>query len=120
MQGCRLTGLKVAHSCPALSHLFFADDTLIFCRANKEGAGEVMQILKQYGEASGQIVNMEKSSVFFGKNTDEGRKQEILGILGGMKLVKQSRYLGLPMVIGRSKRQVFSYIKEKVVSRLGR
>ena len=77
MQGNRLTGLKVAHSCPALSHLFFADDTLIFCRANKEEAGEVMQILKQYGEASGQIVNMEKSSVFFGKNTDEDRRDEI-------------------------------------------
>lgn len=36
-----------------------------------------------------------------------------------MKYVKQSRYLGLPLVIGRSKRQVFNYIKERVISRMG-
>ena len=35
-----------------------------------------------------------------------------------MKEVKQSKYLGLPMVIGRTKRQVFSYIKERVIKRL--
>ena len=38
----RLTGLKVAPLGLALPHLFFADDTLIFCRANNEEAGEVM------------------------------------------------------------------------------
>nr|XP_027122107.1 uncharacterized protein LOC113739060 [Coffea arabica] len=45
-------------------------------------------------------------------------KVEILRILGGMQQVRQSKYLGLPMVIGRSKRQVFNYIKEKVLRRL--
>ena len=40
-------------------------------------------------------------------------------MLGGMKLVKQRKYLGLSNVIGRSKRQVFNYIKEKVISRMG-
>ena len=39
-------------------------------------------------------------------------------MLGGMKEVKQSKYLGLPMVIGRTKKQVFSYIKERVIKRL--
>lgn len=59
MQEHSLTGLKAAHSCPALSHLFFADDTLIFCRANQEEVGKAMQILRLYGEASGQIINTE-------------------------------------------------------------
>ena len=30
MQEQRLTGFRVARACPALSHIFFADDTLIF------------------------------------------------------------------------------------------
>ena len=30
----------------------------------------------------------------------------------------QSKYLGLPMVIGRSKRQVFNYIKERVMGKI--
>ena len=63
-----------------------------------------MKILETYGEASRQIINAEKSSKFFSKNTDERRKDEILSTLDGMKLAKQSKYLGLPMVIGRSKK----------------
>ena len=56
--------------------------------------------------------------MFFSKNTEESNKAEILRILGGMKQVDQSKYLGLPMVIGRSKRQVFNYIKEKVMGKI--
>ncbi|XP_027083758.2 uncharacterized mitochondrial protein AtMg00310-like [Coffea arabica] len=35
-----------------------------------------------------------------------------------MKQVDQSRHLGLPMVIGKSKRQVFNYIKVRVLEKL--
>ena len=114
-----ISGLKIAKHSPALSHLFFADDTLIFCKANKEEAAKVMKLLELYGKASGQIINAEKSSVFFSKNTKEGEKAEILDTLGGMMEAKQSKYLGLPLVIGRPKKQVFSYIKERVIRRMG-
>ena len=39
-------------------------------------------------------------------------------MLDGIKEVKQSRYLGLSMVIERIKKQVFTYIKERVVKKL--
>ncbi|XP_071916268.1 uncharacterized protein [Coffea arabica] len=64
------------------------DDTLIFCIANKEEGEKVMQLLKRYGDASGQVINAEKSSVFFSKNTRKERKAKILDILGGMKEAK--------------------------------
>ena len=80
-----ISGLKIAKQSPALSHLLFADDTLVFCRANKEEAVHVMNLLQLYGEASGQAINAEKSSVFFSKNTGNSVKGEVLSILGGMK-----------------------------------
>ena len=67
MQCQGISGLKIAKECPAISHLFFADDTLIFCKATKEEEQQVMQILKIYESASGQMINADKSSVFLGK-----------------------------------------------------
>ena len=37
-----------------LTHLLFADDSLIFCRATLEECNKVMDLLKVYEEASGQ------------------------------------------------------------------
>lgn len=74
-----------------------------------------MEILKQYGQASRQLINTEKSSIFFSKNVAEKEWKEVLEELKGMNDVKQSKYLGLPLVIGRSKSQVFDFIKTKVV-----
>ena len=48
----------------------------------------MMQILKVYEDASGQVINADKSFVFFNKNTEEERKEEILNILGGMRAVR--------------------------------
>ena len=39
---------------PKLTHLLFADDSLIFCRATIEEHDNVLEILKEYEEPSGQ------------------------------------------------------------------
>ncbi|XP_071926833.1 uncharacterized protein [Coffea arabica] len=93
-------------------------NTLVFYKATNEEEQQVMQTIKVYEEASGQMINAEKSCVFFSKNIEEITKTEILRTLDGMKDVKQSKYLGLPMAIGRPKKQIFSYIKDKAVNRL--
>ena len=49
----RLTGMKIAQGAHSLSHLFFADDSLIFCKASVEEAGQLRRILDVYERASG-------------------------------------------------------------------
>ncbi|XP_027067692.1 uncharacterized mitochondrial protein AtMg01250-like [Coffea arabica] len=49
----RLTGMKISRHGPSITHLFFADDSLIFCKADKTQAEAVMGILKTYGRGSG-------------------------------------------------------------------
>ena len=75
-------------------------------------------MLEIYGKALRQLINMEKSSVFFNKNVKEKQKEKVLKELKGMKQIKQSRYFGLPIVISRSKQQVFNFIREKIMNRL--
>ncbi|KAL3534937.1 hypothetical protein ACH5RR_003398 [Cinchona calisaya] len=77
-----------------------------------------MKILDCYGRASGQMVNTNKCSVFFSKNTSSDQVKKVMDQLGDMKVVKQSKCLGLPIVMRRSKCQILSYIKDKVDRRM--
>ncbi|CAA7051623.1 unnamed protein product [Microthlaspi erraticum] len=78
----RITGLKVARASPAVSHLLFADDSLFFCRATGEESRVLLQILKEYEVASGQQINLGKSSVQFGHTVDPDVRREVHQTLG--------------------------------------
>ena len=42
----------------------------------------------------------------------------MIGILGPMQDTRPNKYLGLPPIIGRSKREVFAEVKERVGKKL--
>lgn len=65
----RLKGVSIWRREPKISHLFFADDSIIFGRATETKGLEIMRILKVYESFSGQQLNKEKTSLFFSKNT---------------------------------------------------
>ncbi|GAA0160329.1 hypothetical protein LIER_16910 [Lithospermum erythrorhizon] len=77
-----------------------------------------MGILSEYEEASGQRINRDKCSVSFDKCTREDRRRELLSILGMSEVADQGKYLGLPSQIGRTKREVFKFLVEKVDARI--
>ncbi|KAK9991789.1 hypothetical protein SO802_026774 [Lithocarpus litseifolius] len=112
------THLRATRRGPKLTHLLFADDSLLFCRANMEECGKVMEILNMYKEASRQKVNRGKTSLFFSKNTSTDLKHEIKVALGVPKIKKYERYLGLSSFVGKGKKASLSYIKERVWRKL--
>ncbi|KAK9989340.1 hypothetical protein SO802_029579 [Lithocarpus litseifolius] len=114
----RLNGISICRGCPYITHLFFVDDSFLFCRADSQECYKLVEILEHYEVASGQKINADKSSVFFSQNTTSGKRGEVLSILGPMQDSRHGKYLGLPSVIGKSKIQVFTEIKEKVAKKL--
>lgn len=100
-------GVRICRTAPSLSHLFFADDTLIFARATDMESGTIRGILDTYGHASGQLINYVKSAVFFSANTPAGVRNSICTKLGIRRDAALGNYLGLPADIDRSKRSVF-------------
>ena len=64
----RLHGVALCRSAPSITNLLFADDSLIFCQANKDEVQLVFDTLQLYAEASGQCINLEKSSTYFSSN----------------------------------------------------
>ncbi|XP_058784057.1 uncharacterized protein LOC131658822 [Vicia villosa] len=107
-------GIKVARHAPTISHLFFADDNLLFSRANEFEAARILGILHRYQNASGQLVNVEKSEVSFSGNVSAASKEAIRSFLGFKSVNSHTKYLGLPVVFGRSKKDVFSLVVERV------
>ena len=52
-ESSNLSGLKVAPTAPLVNHLLFADDSLLFFKANSVGANEVYHALNTYCQAAG-------------------------------------------------------------------
>jgi hypothetical protein len=111
-------GLKIARQAPQISHLFFADDSLLFTRANQKEAEFIMEILSTYQKASRQMVNLDKSEVSFSRNMLNEEKEMICNKMGVKTVDTHSRYLGLPVVFGRSKKVVFSLVQDRVWKKL--
>ncbi|KAK9287662.1 hypothetical protein L1049_016099 [Liquidambar formosana] len=71
-----------------------------------------------YGAALGQQTNMEKSSIFFSKNTSLAQQDVDRNAIGISSTEHHGKYLGLPTLISKSKKVIFNYIKERVWKRL--
>ncbi|KAL0317572.1 UNVERIFIED_CONTAM: hypothetical protein Sangu_2171500 [Sesamum angustifolium] len=56
----KLRGVAISRQGPRVSHLLFADDTLIFCQASEEAMYCVRWVLKEFEAASEMVVNLEK------------------------------------------------------------
>ena len=77
-----IKGVSVCRGAPQLSHLLFVDDSIIFCRASIDVGLQVMKVLSDYEHESGQKLNMEKTSLFFSRNTNNDMKEAIKELFG--------------------------------------
>ena len=109
-----ITGFSLCRRGPKLTHLFFADDCLLFCRATVAECEQIKNILNMYEAASGQMVNKSKTTLFFSRNTDDATKEAIKVSLDLPAIQHYEKYLGLPSFVGRNKKACFTHIKERI------
>ncbi|XP_012835792.1 PREDICTED: uncharacterized protein LOC105956483 [Erythranthe guttata] len=113
-----LHGIVIAPMAPSVSCLCFADDTLVFCKATPDNAHTLHRILQDYAAASGQVVNLEKSTMSFCPTTPHGTKNAIQTILGFAIVERHEKYLGMPLTLGKSKRAIFEFLRDRVWARI--
>lgn len=97
----------------------FADDCLLFTQANERGATRLMEILEKYQRGSGQMVNVNRSAVFFSANCSDSDKEDVKRITGVANEGLGEKYLGLPTAVGRSTKGVFEQMPIKTWSLMG-
>jgi hypothetical protein len=106
-------GAPTSRRGPRLNHLFFANNSLLFCRADISHWHRLSSILHLYERASRQRLNASKTAIFFSKNTTEERRK-ILEVSGIPSSQRYDMYLGLPALVGKSRTKEFRSIIDRV------
>lgn len=106
--------IKVTRNSPTINHLLFADDTMYFSRTDQRSCAALLEILRKYETASGQSINLAKSSITFSSKTPDEAKRRIreqfrIHNEGGV-----GKYLRLPKHFGRRKRDIFAALVDRL------
>ncbi|XP_021602514.2 receptor-like protein 56 [Manihot esculenta] len=80
------------------------NDSLLFFNARLDEADSIKSILNTYAATSGQVVNFNKSDIFFSFNVVSSVRSNISNILNVHSLLSHNVYLMLHSLIGRIKK----------------
>jgi hypothetical protein len=101
-----IQGIRICNGAPSVSHLLFADDSLILMKATSSNASCLREVLELYEACYGQQINKEKSSIMFSKNT----KVRVHGILKEILEVQSEtvneRYLEFRFILTDRKKKL--------------
>lgn len=92
--------VKISIHSPQISHLLFTDDTKLFIHEKQNVVRELLSVLYLYEAASGQKVNLRKSSMFFSPGISQERHRELSQLLGTSKCPTYDRYIGFLWSLG--------------------
>ena len=90
--------MKVSRNGPAISHLFFADDCLLFAWAKSKQVRVIRDVLEKFCIASGLKVNVEKSKMFVSGNVPHTKRAKFPDISSIAYSSNFGKYLGFPIL----------------------
>jgi hypothetical protein len=101
-----------------ISHLLFADDTLIFCGANPDHLRNLRCLFLCFEAVSGLRINLAKSELVHVGNVNN--VEGLASILGCRVSSLPMKYLGLPLGASFKAKSIWDGIIEKIEHRLAR
>lgn len=113
-----ISPVHICRQAPGISHLLFADDTLLFFKANNQRAEVVKQVLEDYAQSTGQLINPAKCSVMFGPSSSAQICDSIRDILQIAQNNFDDKYLGFPTPEGRMRKGKFQSLQQRIWKRL--
>ncbi|CAN1153013.1 LINE-1 retrotransposable element ORF2 protein [Linum perenne] len=101
----------------SLTHLSFADDLLVFSKANKEAVEEVTAILNKFHQLSGLRFNPDKSNIYTA-GIDSAMESELVTASGFCTGILPFRYLGVPLNAGKLRKCDCKTLVDQITSRV--
>ncbi|XP_026433422.1 uncharacterized protein LOC113330830 [Papaver somniferum] len=99
------------------THLFFADDIMIFCKGNSKSLHNLVDLLGSYQRASGQTVCRQKSKIYYSGGSSSWCNY-IASYLGMSVATFPDRYLGVQIMPGIVRYRHTSNVVEKIKNQL--
>lgn len=99
-----------------MNHLLFANDCLIFIKAELQQLSNLKQVLISYEKVGGQKIN--KSEFMVTPNIDAYMTEIFKNYLGMCHVNSHSLYLGLPLVSGVIRKQFFRGLEKKMARKV--
>ena len=106
--------VKSARGGLAFSHLFFADDLVLFARADQANCTIVREVLDEFCDRFGQTVSEAKSRVYFSPNVDRDMRISLCNILGFQSTPNIGKYLGIPIKHSGHSANDFNFVLDRV------
>ena len=114
LSGCRIKGRSGDGA--VVTHLLFADDTLVFCEASQDQMAHLSWLLMWFEAISGLRINLDKSEIL-----PVGRVEnlEALALEVGCKVGRlPNSYLGIPLGANHKSVAVWDGVEERFRRRL--
>lgn len=111
-------GLKASKNGRVITYLFYADDLILFSKAEDKDCSNIFNILKIFCDISGQLVNFKKSKLFCSKSVPFFRAQALSAKMGIPLTNDLGAYLGLPLVHKNVFNNHYKFIIDKVHKKL--
>ncbi|XP_004296004.1 PREDICTED: putative ribonuclease H protein At1g65750-like [Fragaria vesca subsp. vesca] len=112
----KVRSISLPRGC-SLTHVLYADDLFIFCRGDTKSLRQLQSFLDNYGAASGQLVNKDKSTFYLGASHFH-RRHQVKKILGFKLGTSPFSYLGVPIFKGKPCRKHLQALVDKAKARL--
>lgn len=100
------------------SHLFFADDLVLFAKADLKYCYNVKETLDTFCELSGQKVSLAKLKIYFSLNIRHEHCEEMCDVLGMRSTPNLGKYLGFPLKHPGSTSHDFDFVIKRVQTKL--
>ena len=110
--------VKSSKSGLAFSYLFFADDLVLFVKANKENCSSIRSVLDKFCSKSGQTISEAKSKVYFSLNVDSDTRDSFCETPGFHFINFLRKYLGIPIWQPGSSLHEFNFLLERMKQKL--
>ena len=103
---------------PPITHLFFADDLFLFLETDLSQAETIKMCLNVFCSASGQKVCDQKTRVFFSRNINHNRRNQLSEVLGFQPTNNLGKYLGVPLHHKRISKQMYKEVVDRVQNKI--